>query len=88
MQYKRPDWSLILSIIHLLRVYVDIGEDMEQRLGRIRALNEKTITQTSHIEFTAPRGSLYDNSFCIFCGLIGIGAYIIGWLIFTLQIFP
>ncbi|MGD9397695.1 MAG: hypothetical protein PVJ05_14770 [Candidatus Thorarchaeota archaeon] len=45
-------------------------------------MNEKT--QTSHIEYTAPRGTLYENTFCIICGLIGIGMFIIGWLYVTL----
>lgn len=44
---------------------------------------ERRATQTSHIEYTAPRGSLYENSFCIFCGLIGIAMFIIGWLLYT-----
>jgi hypothetical protein len=41
---------------------------------------KRKLTQTSHIEYTAPRGSLYENSFCVLCGLIGIGMFIIGWL--------
>ncbi|MHA2396032.1 MAG: hypothetical protein ACXAC0_04955 [Candidatus Thorarchaeota archaeon] len=50
---------------------------------------EEEITQTSHIEFTAPRGSLSENYFCIFCGLVGIALFVIGWLYVTLQdIFP
>ena len=51
-------------------------------------MNEKTVTQTSHIEYTAPRGSLYENSFCIFCGLIGIGLFIIGWIYVTFLPVP
>jgi hypothetical protein len=46
---------------------------------------EVTITQTSHIEFTAPRGSLYENWYCIICGVIGIGMFVIGW-IYTISI--
>lgn len=44
----------------------------------------KERTQTSHIEYTAPRGSLIENSFCIICGLVGIGMFFIGWLYVTL----
>ena len=43
-------------------------------------MEETGILNTSHIEYTAPRGTLYENKFCIICGLVGIVLFILGWL--------
>jgi len=43
-------------------------------------MKDNSKLNTSHIEYTAPRGTLYENSFCIICGLIGIVMFILGWL--------
>ncbi|MFW9787707.1 MAG: hypothetical protein ACFFE2_04970 [Candidatus Thorarchaeota archaeon] len=46
-------------------------------------MTENPVCQTSHIEFTAPQGSLMENRFCILCGLIGIAMFIAGWIYVT-----
>jgi hypothetical protein len=46
-------------------------------------MKRKTITQTSHIEYTPSYKSHNENPFCILCGLVGIVLFIIGWVMVT-----